>query len=64
MVKLLELTGNKPLFVRARGEAWTGLEWVVRPENFPKLITMINNNGGPDFWELREATAEELEAHA
>lgn len=56
-VTLDEITHDGPVRVRERGQGGEGIDWTVQPENFPRTIEMINQHGGPDFWEVTPVEA-------
>lgn len=52
---LQSINCDGPVVVRELGRKHEGIVWTVQPENFDKLIEMINNHGGPDMWSITPA---------
>ena len=47
---LLSIAHNGPVRVTELGTGHSGIVWTVQPENFPELLAMVNEHGGPDRW--------------
>ena len=48
---------DKPIRLRELGQRHNGLIWTIRPGNpdaLQRTIDMVNEFGGPDFWEVVE----------
>lgn len=55
--KVTGLNCDGPVTVRELGSGNQGIVWTVQPEHFARLIDMVNNCGGPDFWEIKAVAA-------
>lgn len=65
MATLLKIDSRVPVLVRELGTRRDGIVWVVHPNRFDRVVEMVNAHGGPDLWEIREATEAEVnEVHA
>lgn len=52
MATLLSITHTGPIRVRELGKGGQGIDWTVQPENFQRVVDMINANGGPNCWRI------------
>jgi hypothetical protein len=55
---LLNITATtRPITFRARGQRHAGLIWTIQPgdpDALQRTIDMVNENGGPDLWDITE----------
>lgn len=52
MATLLAIDHDGPVKVTELGQRHEGIVWEVQPENFPRLIEMVNAHGGPNHWRI------------
>ena len=50
---LESINHNGPVVVTELGTGHNGIVWTVSPENFDKVVEMINNHGGPACWSVK-----------
>lgn len=60
--KLVEILGTDTIIASEPDKGLQGHMWVVFPWEFPELVRIVNESGGPSTWAFRKATDAEVQS--
>lgn len=59
--KLVEILGTDTIIASEPDKGLQGHMWVIFPREFPELVRIVNESGGPATWSFRKATDAEVQ---